>query len=526
MDLTPVASSGATLTSWVDQIVTLPDFPAGDEFEIVVFNAAGGFSSGDILITDLLFTYNNLSDLQDTAAARSNLNVYSTTDVDAAISSVMSEVNLRIIRPSGTVEGNIPVFNMDGNLDDGGVALSAMATASSVADAIANLVNSSPAALDTLNELATALGNDPAFATTVTNSLGLKAPLASPALTGTPTAPTAAGGTNTTQLATTAFVTAAAAAKQPLDATLTALAGVTTAVDKLIYATGADTFSTADFTAAARTLVALNATAGNVLYASATNTWAQATPDVAGLVDKASAQTGIAGAKTWTGAQTFARPITVYDPTASTGVSKLSLRAGAGDSGVTNVVEVLANNGSTMWFTIAGNGSSSILTLTGINGLWGLSNAGNGLKLHSSADIQFSSGSVAVATAADVILGRVSANIQFLRGASAAGVSSSLEFQGLSATSVVKTVGSIVSSFIVATDASYTGRVVLNVKDAAATRPVITMDATGSAAAIGFLGSAASVRTAITGSRGGNAALAALLTELAAKGLITDSTTA
>ena len=36
-----------------------------------------------------------------------------------------------------------------------------------------------------------------------------RAPLASPALTGTPTAPTAAAGTNTTQIATTAFVTAA-----------------------------------------------------------------------------------------------------------------------------------------------------------------------------------------------------------------------------------------------------------------------------------------------------------------------------
>lgn len=37
-------------------------------------------------------------------------------------------------------------------------------------------------------------------------ALNAKAPLASPALTGTPSAPTAAGGTNTTQLATTAFV--------------------------------------------------------------------------------------------------------------------------------------------------------------------------------------------------------------------------------------------------------------------------------------------------------------------------------
>jgi hypothetical protein len=40
-------------------------------------------------------------------------------------------------------------------------------------------------------------------------ALAAKAPLASPALTGTPTAPTAAAGTNTTQLATTAFVQAA-----------------------------------------------------------------------------------------------------------------------------------------------------------------------------------------------------------------------------------------------------------------------------------------------------------------------------
>ena len=41
----------------------------------------------------------------------------------------------------------------------------------------------------------------------VTNALNFKAPLASPALTGTPTAPTATVGTNSTQIATTAFVT-------------------------------------------------------------------------------------------------------------------------------------------------------------------------------------------------------------------------------------------------------------------------------------------------------------------------------
>lgn len=42
---------------------------------------------------------------------------------------------------------------------------------------------------------------------------------------------------------------------QPLDATLTALAAITTAADKLIYATGADAFSTTTLTAAARDLL-------------------------------------------------------------------------------------------------------------------------------------------------------------------------------------------------------------------------------------------------------------------------------
>jgi len=45
--------------------------------------------------------------------------------------------------------------------------------------------------------------------------------------------------------------------KQPLDATLTALAALTTAANKLPYATGADSFATTDFTAYGRTLVGL-----------------------------------------------------------------------------------------------------------------------------------------------------------------------------------------------------------------------------------------------------------------------------
>lgn len=77
---------------------------------------------------------------------------------------------------------------------------------------IAIITDSAPATLDTLNELAAALGDDPNFATTVSNALATKAPLSSPALTGTPSAPTASPGTNTTQIATTAFVVANAGA--------------------------------------------------------------------------------------------------------------------------------------------------------------------------------------------------------------------------------------------------------------------------------------------------------------------------
>ena len=57
-------------------------------------------------------------------------------------------------------------------------------------------------------------------------------------------------GTNPTTLAGYGITDA-----QPLDATLTALAGVTVAADKLIYATGADAFATTDLSSYGRSLI-------------------------------------------------------------------------------------------------------------------------------------------------------------------------------------------------------------------------------------------------------------------------------
>jgi len=56
----------------------------------------------------------------------------------------------------------------------GGVAAASYATNASVTSAINALINSAPGALDTLNELATALGNDPNFASTITAALAAK----------------------------------------------------------------------------------------------------------------------------------------------------------------------------------------------------------------------------------------------------------------------------------------------------------------------------------------------------------------
>ena len=77
------------------------------------------------------------------------------------------------------------------------------ATETFVNNAVANLVDSAPSTLDTLNELASALGDDPNFATTITTSLGNKANLSGASFSGVVTATSFVGdGSNLTGLST------------------------------------------------------------------------------------------------------------------------------------------------------------------------------------------------------------------------------------------------------------------------------------------------------------------------------------
>ena len=59
-----------------------------------------------------------------------------------------------------------------------------IATTAYVRTAVANVVDSAPAALDTLNELAAALGDDANYATTTANSIGTKLPKSGGQMTG------------------------------------------------------------------------------------------------------------------------------------------------------------------------------------------------------------------------------------------------------------------------------------------------------------------------------------------------------
>ena len=90
--------------------------------------------------------------------------------------------------------------------------------------------------------------------TDLQSALDAKAPNASPGLTGTPTAPTATGGTNTTQIATTAFVQAA------ISALVDAAPGALDTLNELAAALGDDANFSATVNASLATKLDSNST--------------------------------------------------------------------------------------------------------------------------------------------------------------------------------------------------------------------------------------------------------------------------
>ncbi|HAW3089320.1 TPA: phage tail protein [Escherichia coli] len=139
-----------------------------------------------------------------------------------AVKAVMDETNKKAPLNSPALTGTPTTPTAPKGTNNTQIASTAYVMA-----AIAALVDSSPDALNTLNELAAALGNDPNFATTMTNAL---------------------------------------AGKQPKDATLTALAGLATAADRFPYFTGNDVASLATLTKVGRDILAKSTVAAVIGY--------------------------------------------------------------------------------------------------------------------------------------------------------------------------------------------------------------------------------------------------------------------
>ena len=110
-----------------------------------------------------------------------------TTQVAAVTSAGTTQVGL--VQTEGTTQ--VGLVQTEGATQVAAVqaAGSGYATQADIDASVSALVDSAPATLDTLNELAAALGDDANFSTTVTNSIATKLPLAGGTLTGGLTAP-------------------------------------------------------------------------------------------------------------------------------------------------------------------------------------------------------------------------------------------------------------------------------------------------------------------------------------------------
>ena len=152
-------------------------------------HAAVTTSVHGIADTSLLATTANVATAKSEAIAAVTVtslglqNVNNTSDANKPVSTAtQTELDLKapLASPALTGTPTAPTAAAATNTTQ-------IATTAFVRAEVAALVNSAGATLDTLGEIATALGNDANLSQTLTTSIGLKAPLASPTFTGTVT---------------------------------------------------------------------------------------------------------------------------------------------------------------------------------------------------------------------------------------------------------------------------------------------------------------------------------------------------
>ncbi|WXL27762.1 hypothetical protein WG219_10045 [Ectopseudomonas mendocina] len=164
------AQEGTKARLWLDGSLIEARLTAGGmdgKQDLIALSTAGQFYAGDKTWRDLSSAVLAviLSGLQTGA----NSPISATDGLLAGIAKLQAQISARAPLASASLTGTptAPTPALGTNTNQ-------IATMAAVQAAIAALVSSSPAALDTLKELAAALGNDPNFATTMVNALAGK----------------------------------------------------------------------------------------------------------------------------------------------------------------------------------------------------------------------------------------------------------------------------------------------------------------------------------------------------------------
>lgn len=282
-------------------------------------------------------------------------------------------INGGTIATATVTSATIASGTLSTDLVAGGFKITGLATPSSTGDAatkgyvdtqVSNLVASAPGTLDTLNELAEALGDDPNFATTMTNALAAKLSLSGGTMTGaiamgtnkitglgTPTASADATTKNYVDgilgSATSAEASATAAASSAAAAATSASAAASSASAAATSATASASSANAAATSASNALTSQTAAATSATNAAASASAASTSATNAAASASSAATSASAASTSANNAQTSSASAATSASSAAISASSAAASATAAATSETNAAASAASAATT-----------------------------------------------------------------------------------------------------------------------------------------------------------------------------------
>jgi len=282
-------------------------------------------------------------------------------------------INGGTIATATVTSATIASGTLSTDLVAGGYKVTGLGTPSSTADAatkgyvdtqISNLVDSAPSTLDTLNELAAALGDDPNYATTITNALAAKLSLSGGTMTGaiamgtnkitglgTPTSSADATTKNYVDgilgSATSAEASATAAATSATSAAASATAAATSATSAASSASAAASSASAAATSASSALTSQTAAATSATSAAASASAASTSETNAATSATSAATSATSAASSASAAQTSSSSAATSASSAAISASSAAASATAAATSETNAAASAASAATT-----------------------------------------------------------------------------------------------------------------------------------------------------------------------------------